>query len=73
VHCRQHIQLHLRNILEQSPIYNGYGLLNQLLSGTVSWEKYNSDIAQKCDALQMGSTMINEKKDFAIPRTLFSI
>jgi hypothetical protein len=32
VHCRQHIQLHLCNILEQSFICHGYSLMKQLLS-----------------------------------------
>jgi hypothetical protein len=35
--------------------------------------KYNSDVAEKCDVLWMGSTLMDEEQDFAIFSTQFSI
>jgi hypothetical protein len=33
-------------------------------TGTVSWEKYGFDVAERCAVLQMGNTLISEKQDF---------
>jgi hypothetical protein len=75
--------------LEHSSIYHGCSLLNQLLSltalecmddfqierlcpaDTVGWE--NLDVGEKCDVLQVSSTLINEKQDLVIFRIQFSI
>jgi hypothetical protein len=43
------------------------------MAGTFSWDKYNSDVAEKCGVLQMGSTLINQKQDFVIFSNQFSI
>jgi hypothetical protein len=36
------------------------------MAGTLSWEKYNVQVAEKCGVLLMGNTLINKKQDFAI-------
>jgi hypothetical protein len=42
-----------------------HGRFPTLKAGTVSWEKYSSDFAEKYGVLQMGSALINEKQTFA--------
>jgi hypothetical protein len=34
------------------------------LAGTVRWEKYNFDVAEKCGVPWMGSRQVNEKQEF---------
>jgi hypothetical protein len=73
--------------LEHSPIYLLNQLLSLMAleymddfqikrlwpSGVVSWEKYNLDVGEKCGVLQVSSTLINEKQDFAIFSIQFCI
>lgn len=47
VHCKQHNQLHLCSIWEQSAIYHGCSLLNQLLF-VMLWRKMFYELIQLC-------------------------
>jgi hypothetical protein len=41
------------------------------LAGTIRWEKYNFDVAEKCGVPWMGSRKINKKQGFETFSTYF--